>query len=99
MQIDLNSPDGLTLDAVRQLLASASDDVHNQLRVTKDGIAYLSTVTGGQDIDGLLFRPKPGQRAPAMWATSQPAMKFAMQIFNALKDNWPNPPYDYIDVY
>ncbi len=39
MQIDLNSPDGLTLEAVRQLLASASDDVHNQLRVTKDGIS------------------------------------------------------------
>ena len=51
MQIDLNSPDGLTLEAVRQLLASASDEV------------------------------------------------WVMQIFNALKENWPNPPYDYIDVY
>ena len=41
MQIDLNSPDGLTLEAVRQLLAGASDDEHTQLRVTKGGIAYI----------------------------------------------------------
>ncbi len=24
---------------------------------------------------------------------------WVMQIFNALKENWPNPPFDYIDVY
>ena len=34
VQIDLNTPDGLTLEAVRQLLASASDDEHTQVRVT-----------------------------------------------------------------
>ncbi len=43
MQIDLNHPDNLTIEAVRQLLASASDDVHTQLRVTRSGIAYLSS--------------------------------------------------------
>jgi hypothetical protein len=32
VQIDLNTPDGLTLEAVRQLLAAASDDEHTQLR-------------------------------------------------------------------
>ena len=52
MQIDLNTPDGLTLEAVRQLLASASDDEHTQLRVTKGGIAYISSgVVGGTDIE------------------------------------------------
>ena len=35
VQIDLSKPDNLTLDAVRQLLGSASDDEHTQLRVTK----------------------------------------------------------------
>ena len=40
MQIDLNNPESLTLTAVRQLIASASDDEHTQLRVTKGGIAY-----------------------------------------------------------
>ena len=101
MQIDLNTPDGLTLDAVRQLLASASDDVHTQLRVTKSGIAYISSgVTGGQDIDGLLFRLETwakGSGYVGRIAASDEV--WVMQIFNALKENWPNPPYDYIDVY
>lgn len=100
MQIDLSSPDGLTLEAVRQLLASASDDVHNQLRVTKGGIAYLSTVTGGQDIDGLLFRLETWAKGSGYVGNVAASDEvWVMQIFNALKDNWPNPSDDYIDVY
>lgn len=100
VQIDLNSPDGLTPEAVRQLLASASDDVHNQLRVTKGGIAYLSTVTGGQDIDGLLFRLETWAKASGYVGNVAASDEvWVIQIFNALKDNWPNPSDDYIDVY
>ncbi|MDR6956775.1 hypothetical protein BK654_07580 [Pseudomonas brassicacearum] len=101
MQIDLNAPDGLTLEAVRQLLASASDDEHTQLRVTKGGIAYLSSgVVGGVDIDGLLFRLETwakGSGYVGRIAASDEV--WVTQIYNALKENWPNPPYDYIDVY
>lgn len=101
MQIDLNTPDGLTLQAVRQLLASASDDEHTQLRVTKAGVAYISSgVVGGTDINGLLFRLETwakGSGYVGLVAASDEV--WVMQIFNALKENWPNPPYDYIDVY
>ncbi|KMN20689.1 hypothetical protein [Pseudomonas weihenstephanensis] len=101
MSIDLNKADALTIDAVRQLLASASDDVHTQLRVTKAGIAYLSVgVVGGADIDGLLFRLETwaaGSGYVGIVAASDEV--WVMQIFNALKENWPNPAFDYIDVY
>lgn len=101
MHIDLNNPEGLTPEAVRQLLASASDDVHTQLRVFKDGRAYLSSgVVGGTDIDGLLFRLETwaaGSGYVGNVAASDEV--WVMQIFNALKENWPNPPFDYIDVY
>lgn len=101
MQIDLNTPDGLTLEAVRQLLACASDDEHTQLRVTKAGIAYISSgVVGGTDIGGLLFRLETwakGSGYVGLVAASDEV--WVMQIFNALKENWPNPLYDYIDVY
>lgn len=101
MQIDLNTPDGLTLEAVRQLLACASDDEHTQLRVTKVGIAYISSgIVGGTDINGLLFRLETwakGSGYVGLVAASDEV--WVMQIFNALKENWPNPPYDYIDVY
>lgn len=101
MQIDLQNPKSLTLSAVSQLLASASDDVHTQLRVTKQGIAYISSgVVGGVDIDGLLFRLETwaaGSGYVGNVAASDEV--WVMQILNALKENWPNPPFDYIDVY
>ncbi|SFW24289.1 MULTISPECIES: hypothetical protein [Pseudomonas] len=101
MQIDLNAPDGLTVEAVRQLLASASDDEHTQLRVTKDGIAYLSSgVVGGVDIDGLRFRLETWAKGSGyVGRVAASDEVWVMQIYNALKDNWPNPPFDYIDVY
>ncbi|SFO86262.1 hypothetical protein SAMN03159304_05344 [Pseudomonas sp. NFACC24-1] len=101
MQIDLNAPGGLTVEAVRQLLASASDDDHTQLRVTKDGIAYLSSgVVGGVDIEGLRFRLETWAKGSGyVGRVAASDEVWVMQIYNALKDNWPNPPFDYIDVY
>ena len=101
VQIDLNTPDGLTLENVRQLLASASDDEHTQLRVTRAGIAYISSgIVGGTDIEGLLFRLETwakGSGYVGRIAASDEV--WVMQIFNALRQNWPDPPFDYIDVY
>ncbi|KMM83285.1 hypothetical protein SAMN04490203_2995 [Pseudomonas taetrolens] len=101
MHIDLNQPERLTIAAVRQLLASASDDVHTQLRVTKAGIAYISAgVVGGVDIENLLFRLETwaaGSGYVGKIAASDEV--WVMQIYNAINDNWPNPPFDYIDIY
>ncbi|WLG94118.1 hypothetical protein [Pseudomonas sp. FP198] len=101
MQIDLKKPDGLTLDSVRQLLASASDDEHTQLRVTKDGIAYLSSgIVGGAEIDGLRFRLETWAKGSGyVGRVAASDEVWVMQIYNALKDNWPNPAFDYIDIY
>nr|WP_217501258.1 hypothetical protein [Pseudomonas brassicacearum] len=97
----MNAPDGLSLEAVRQLLASASDDEHTQLRVTKGGIAYLSSgVVGGTDINGLLFRLETWAKGSGyVGRVAASDEVWVMQIYKALKDNWPNPPFDYIDVY
>ncbi|MEX5512450.1 hypothetical protein [Pseudomonas paralactis] len=101
MQIDLNKPENLTLDAVRQLLAGASDDEHTQLRVSRAGIAYISSgVVGGVEIDGLLFRLETwakGSGYVGIVAASDEV--WVMQIYNALKQNWPRPSSDYIDIY
>ncbi|MFK7605531.1 MULTISPECIES: hypothetical protein [unclassified Pseudomonas] len=101
MHIDLKKPEALTEEAVRELLASASDDMHTQLRVTKTGLAYLSAgVVGGVDIDGLLFRLETwaaGSGYVGKVAASDGV--WVRQIYNALKNNWPNPAFDYIDIY
>nr|WP_242551582.1 hypothetical protein [Pseudomonas sp. Marseille-Q1929] len=102
VQIDLNNPENLTLAAVRQLIASASDDEHTQLRVTKAGIAYISCgkAVGGVDIDGLLFRLETWAKGAGYVGNVAASDEvWVMQIFNALKQNWPKPPFDYIDVY
>ncbi len=101
MQIDLNTTDGLNLEAVRRLLASASDDEHTQLRVTKAGIAYISSgVVGGSDIGNLLFRLETWAKGSGyVGRVAASDEVWVMQIYNALKENWPNPPFDYIDVY
>ncbi|WP_439864718.1 hypothetical protein [Pseudomonas antarctica] len=102
MQIDLNNPENLTLAAVRQLIASASDDEHTQLRVTKAGIAYISSgnAVGGVDIDGLLFRLETWAKGSGYVGNVAASDEvWVMQIFNALKQNWPKPPFDYIDIY
>nr|WP_305987354.1 hypothetical protein [Pseudomonas sp. Q1] len=97
----MNKPDNLTLEAVRQLLGSASDDEHTQLRVSKAGIAYISSgVVGGAEVDGLLFRLETwakGSGYVGIVAASDEV--WVMQIFNALKQNWPKPASDYIDIY
>jgi hypothetical protein len=101
MPINLNNPDSLTHDAVRQMIAAAQDRVHNQLRVGRDGRVWISTeAVGGVDIEGLLFRLEtwaagsgcvgPVAASDAVWVT---------QIFNAIRDNWADPRTDYVDVY
>ena len=101
VQIDLSNPDNLTLEAVRQLLGSASDDEHTQLRVSKAGVAYISSgVVGGADIGGLLFRLETwakGSGYVGLVAASDEV--WVTQIFNALRQNWPKPSDDYIDIY
>jgi hypothetical protein len=101
VSIDLTDSRSFTLDAVRQMIASANDNTHNQLRVSRDGKAWLSSAAvGGVDIDGLLFRLEtwaagsgcvgPVAASDAVWVT---------QIYNALRDNWADPRMDYVDVY
>ena len=62
--------------------------------------AFSSGVVGGADIEGLLFRLETwaaGSGYVGNIAASDEV--WVMQIRNALKDNWPCPPFDYIDVY
>jgi hypothetical protein len=102
VQIDLNNPESLTRDAVRQLLASASDDEHAQLRVTKAGIAYISSgkAVGGVDIAGLLFRLETWAKGSGYVGNVAASDEvWVTQIFNALKQNWPTPADAYIDIY
>ncbi|WP_407310407.1 hypothetical protein [Pseudomonas sp. nanlin1] len=101
MQIDLNDPAQFTSEAVRQLIALGDSKVHNQLRVTRQGLAYLSAgVVGGTDIGNLSFRLETWA-AGSGYVGPEAALDAAWveQIFNALRQHWPTPKSDYIDIY
>jgi len=99
-QIDLKVPGALTLQSVAALIASKDDSAHRQLRVTSDGIAYLSDEVGNLNVTGLAFfietwnegNDYVGQLA------SQDA-NWVQRVYNCLSSNWPTPSATYIDVY
>lgn len=98
MQIDLTGP--FTTSDVATLLESKDDSTHWQLRVTKQGMAYLSDKVGSENINGLAFRLETwnagndyvGSRAAA-------DTNFVGRIEKVLRDNWPNPDSSYIEIF
>lgn len=101
MEIDLERPGELTLDSVRRLIASESDATHTQLRVTKDGVAFISTTDiGGSNVDGLAFCVETWS-AGADYVGPDAAQDTAWveRVYRVLRDNWPNPTSPYIDMY
>ncbi|HWD32178.1 hypothetical protein ACIKP7_21110 [Pseudomonas caricapapayae] len=100
MQIDLNNPEQFTLEAVRSLLAAGSNAVHNQLRVNRGGIAWLSQVVGGRELEGLAFRLETWAAGSGCVGEQAAAdERWVLQVFNVLQRNWPTPSSDYIDLY
>lgn len=100
MHIDLNNPEQFTLEAVRELLASGDGRIHNQLRVSRAGQAWLSPVVGGRELEGLAFRLETwAAGSGCVGAQAAVDERWVQQVFNVLRDNWPNPSSDYIDLY
>jgi hypothetical protein len=101
MQIDLNEPGALTLQSVKQLIASVGDSTHTQLRVRDDGVAYISnTAIGNIDTDGLAFRLETwcaGNDYVGLRAASD--ADWVNRIYTVLQENWPKPSCSFIDIY
>ncbi|SIO66910.1 hypothetical protein SAMN05443247_11527 [Bradyrhizobium erythrophlei] len=53
--INLNKPETFTIETVRELIASKDDSQRRQLRVSEDGVVYLSDAIGNLELDGVRF--------------------------------------------
>jgi hypothetical protein len=98
MEIDLKTPGALTVENVRQLIASKDDKKNRQLRVTKRGVAFLSDEVGLDNLDGILFRLETwcagnGYCGPEA-ARDRRHVQF---VYQDLRDNWPKPKANLID--
>lgn len=96
--IDLNDPDDFTIENVSRLIGSQVDTQNWQLRVTKQGIAYLSEVTGSRDLDNVALRFET-------WGTGNNYVGFqaahderhVSYVYDNLRENWPRPKTTFID--
>ena len=99
--IDLTKADALTPESVARLIASTSDQTHTQLRVTKAGIAFISTThVGSEQTDDLAFRLETFAASGGyVGPDAAKDEEWVGRIFRVLKDNWPVPSDSYIDVF
>ena len=100
MKINPNDEQQFTLENVRRLIASKNDSQHRQLRVTQQGIAYLSDVVGSQGRESLAFRLEAYcQGNGYTGAAAAKDDKWVTKVFRALRANWPQPRSSYIEIY
>ncbi|MBQ68999.1 hypothetical protein CL689_02940 [Candidatus Saccharibacteria bacterium] len=96
--LDLTKP--FTVDDVRRLIASKDDAKPRQIRVTKEGVAFLSDSVGSRDLDGILFRFETLDAGNG-YTGKDAALDdhWVSKIHDVLKSNWPKPFDSYIDSY
>ena len=100
MQIDLNNATEFTIDNVAKLIASKDDSEDRQLRVTKQGIAYLSDTVAAVEKEDLATRFETWDAGNSY--SGEAAAKdldHVTRTYNALKKNWPKPTSTSIDMY
>ncbi len=95
MQINLR--EDFTTDDVAKLLASKDDSEYRQLRITKDGFAYIADQSELNDIDGLLCRWETWTGKGYCGKKASQDLDYVSQIYRDLKQNWPNPKAEFID--
>lgn len=101
MKVDLKIPGVWTPEVAAKLIGSVEDSTNTQLRVTADGVVFISTTGyGNLNVDGLLFRLETwisgndyvGQKA----AKDQ---RWVNRIHKVVADNWPKPYSSFIDLF
>lgn len=96
----LNLKSDFSTEDVAALIASKEHDQSRQLRVTVDGLAFLSNDIGNVALDNILFRLETWERGTGyVGKKASQDSEWVNRIEKALRENWPNPESDYIDSY
>lgn len=93
--LNLNDPSQFHEFGVARLLASRSGEENCQLRVSAEGVAYLSDLIGNQRLEGLAFRMETwigGNGYAGLEAAQDP--NYVRTIYRRLRENWPSVKYD-----
>ncbi|GAA3897151.1 hypothetical protein GCM10022228_04870 [Halomonas cibimaris] len=96
--LDLNAP--FTESDVAALLGSENDDQDWQLRVSTQGVAYLSKDVGADNLDDVLFRVETWDEGSGyVGEGAADDTEWVKRIYNVLSKNWPEPTSSYIDFF
>lgn len=100
MKINLKNAIEFTIDNLKLLIASGDDTTNTQYRVTKDGYLIISTDVGNRNLENILFRLETNVMGNGYVgkSASEDAL-WVERIYNAVKENWPEPDSSYIDNF
>lgn len=89
----------LTIEQLRDLIASGDDSHHNQIRIKENGDIFLSAIIGAECLDGIkgrfeTFNAHNGYVGPEAAADDE----FVQRLFAAIQ-RWRQRPCSYIDVW
>lgn len=94
--VDLKKP--FTEEDVRRLIASKDDSKPRQIRVSKEGVAFLSDTVGSRDLDNILFRFETLDAGNGYTgASAAKDDNWVQYVHGRLLANWPKPSSSYID--
>lgn len=96
--IDLNDPEQFTAENVAKLIGSKDDSEHRQVRVTKEGIAYLSDVVGNIAVEGLAFRLETWTYGKGyVGQDAAQDEEWVETVLEQLREHWPKPRETFVD--
>ena len=80
----------ITLEQLRQLIAEGDDKHDNQIRVTKDGMVYLSQdIVAAEQLEDIAFQFETFDAGnDYVGKAASEDDNLVIPIFNALKGNW-----------
>lgn len=89
MEIDLTHIENLTPESIARLIASKDDSEHRQIRVTENGILFLSDEVGNIKLDGIRFVLETWDAGNGYvgWSASLDHV-WVQRVYQAIKTAW-----------
>lgn len=98
--INLNDPGSLTVDSVKDLIASKDDSADRQIRVMDNGDVVLSDDIGSQNLTGVRFRLdtlNAGNGYVGKAAAGD--QSWVGRVHRAIEEHWKDGTRGYVDLY
>lgn len=91
MKLDISKPENLTTENIAKLLGSVDDSVNRQLRVNKNGFAYIVESDEAHQEDELYSCPIWIRGNRLTGEAAEKNTGWVADVKEVLEENWPTP--------